>query len=1434
MSYIELNRKFSQISSNSDSQVTNSDYSLSRDSEGLLTWEDLLAKYNRCIVLAEAGAGKTEEFKQQAKKLEKDDKLSFFIRIEDIDSDFIESFEVGDRDRFEEWLTSPEKKAWFFLDSVDEARLEDPRAFQKAISKFARKIQPASKRCSIYISSRPYSWRYQEDEKILKDNLIISDLFNPDSNKNDQKKLEENTENTENTENIIKVVTLSPLGYEEIEKFCNLRQVPNIDKLIYKIKKFELLGLAERPFDLENIITKWKDDEEVGSRLEILKYNIEQRLKDSHTKDRRSVPVSLEKLLGGAQRLAAAVILTSKSNITVPLSLQDKYTLNASDLLPDWTDDEIYKLLESGIFNDIIYGAVLFRHRDICEFLAAQWFSKQLNGDNRLAVEKLFFKEQFGENIITPSLRGILPWLILLDEKICQKVIKFQPELAFESGDPSQLSHSIRKQFFSEYINRISQNLDDRFIRDNDSISKIVSSDFEEEVLFLIQKYFNNEDVIFSLGKIVWQGKFRKCIPLLKPIALDQARDMYSRRISIRAIMSCTNRIEKIELWTKLNENEEILNRKLIAELVEGVKPDKEIVDLLIFSLKKSSDYKKYEFTGLNEELEKFINNCDEKLIYQLLVGIDKLLPTNNFYERKESPISKKYLWLLKIVYKIIEKLVECRSQLALEKHVLELLINVRWLEYSDDYFDRNEQNRLRSLIHEWSELNDNLYWHSIALLRQYEQKKITDDWKIACFDHFWEFNIKDFERLLDFIDNKVLMDDKLIALNRVFMVYHQNDKPEWMLEKIKILCSIYPALSIHLENLINPIISDIQKKHEEKMKKTRLKQEKEKLKNTKARLNWIKSLKNDPERLSNSSYFVKGELTNDCYWLMNEFIYGKESANREDYSNWKILINEFGTQVAFAYREAAIKFWRIHKLKLHSEERLPINSTPYTVIFGLAGLQIESNENENFPLNLNIYEIKHALRYLSWQLNDFPSWLEKFYKFFPDLVSESVMKEVVWELEISDPAHEHNHSHILQKIFHHAPWLYVDIAPKIFNWLINNNKLLHKQTNSYLLKIILKSDLSKEDLSRLSKQRIKLSDSIGDKAWWFALFVDSEPENGIIDLEKWLKELPYNDATYAAQEFICNLTGRKGSVKGKTRIDQFKEVQHLKRLYSLMHEYIKPDEDILRPSLVVYSPGLRDDAQDARDLLFSRLKDIPCAETYYAIKDLSKETKDHNRRNWLLKTASNIALSCGDLEPWESEQLLQFEIFGNIKPKTHKELFSLALLRIIELKDWLENGDDSQWRTWQRVEEETEMRNLIASELRKTAQNKYSISQENELANSQRTDIRLENPRINSPVPIELKILDKNWTGPDLCERLRNQLVGDYLREANSGCGIFLLVAQNTNKKWFINGSRVGLNELEETLQNYWYGIASQWPTIDSIKVIVIDLNRRGLVSST
>ena len=170
-----------------------------------------------------------------------------------------------------------------------------------------------------------------------------------------------------------------------------------------------------------------------------------------------------------------------------------------------------------------------------------------------------------------------------------------------------------------------------------------------------------------------------------------------------------------------------------------------------------------------------------------------------------------------------------------------------------------------------------------------------------------------------------------------------------------------------------------------------------------------------------------------------------------------------------------------------------------------------------------------------------------------------------------------------------------------------------------------------------------------------------------------------------------------------------------------------------------------------------------------------------------MAKRAYKRAEEDGDLEPWSAEQVSAFDKSQIITPATHRQLFDLAVHRLIDLKNWLERGNDSPWQTWQRADEETEMRTLIAGWLNQQCREQYTTAQEPELANSQRMDIWLHNTNVRSPVPIELKLLDKGWSGPKLCERLRNQLVGDYLREESAGCGVMLLVWQGkkSRKRW-------------------------------------------------
>ena len=246
-------------------------------------------------------------------------------------------------------------------------------------------------------------------------------------------------------------------------------------------------------------------------------------------------------------------------------------------------------------------------------------------------------------------------------------------------------------------------------------------------------------------------------------------------------------------------------------------------------------------------------------------------------------------------------------------------------------------------------------------------------------------------------------------------------------------------------------------------------------------------------------------------------------------------------------------------------------------------------------------------------------------------------------------------------------------------------------------------------------------------------------------------------------------------------------------------------------------------------------LSEIPGKTSYVALADLIHEHPDSDYRPWMAERAYKRAEEDGDLEPWTAEQVSSFNKTQILKPATHRQLFDLANGRLYDLKNWLERGNDSPYQTWQRVESETEMRNLIAGWLNQQRQNQYITAQEPELANSQRMDIWLQNSDVLSPVPIELKLLDKKWSGPKLCERLRNQLAGDYLRETSAGSGVMLLIWKGKlpERRWRINGKNVGLSELADALQTYWEGVSSKFQNVESINVITIDLGVRKKVSN-
>jgi hypothetical protein len=255
------------------------------------------------------------------------------------------------------------------------------------------------------------------------------------------------------------------------------------------------------------------------------------------------------------------------------------------------------------------------------------------------------------------------------------------------------------------------------------------------------------------------------------------------------------------------------------------------------------------------------------------------------------------------------------------------------------------------------------------------------------------------------------------------------------MFENLKQVIEGNSVLTNRLKELVSPFINEDLLKYERKDQDRKKETDSKLIERATARKQWMQALQDDPQRLINSPNFLNGDLTNDICLLMQEFKNPNISTKRDGYANWHQLKTEFGEQVSFAYRESAIKFWRLYNPRLYSEGGVGKSSIPYAVIFGLAGLEIESSEEQKFPHNLTRDELSHALRYLSWELNGFPTWLVKMYQAFPDDVIDAVMKEVHWELQQSSADNKENNNHIVHDLLFYAPWIHDAIAPKIYQW---------------------------------------------------------------------------------------------------------------------------------------------------------------------------------------------------------------------------------------------------------------------------------------------------------------------------------------------------------------------------------------------------------------
>lgn len=516
------------------------------------------------------------------------------------------------------------------------------------------------------------------------------------------------------------------------------------------------------------------------------------------------------------------------------------------------------------------------------------------------------------------------------------------------------------------------------------------------------------------------------------------------------------------------------------------------------------------------------------------------------------------------------------------------------------------------------------------------------------------------------------------------------------------------------------------------------------------------------------------------------------------------------------------VGYWRKNKPIVLSEGAAK-NSTPHTAIFGLTGITIEAAETPNWATTLIAQEVELACRYATFQLNGWPVWFPNLFEMHPDICAAFLMKEITYELSVVDG----DLNYILNDISWSGTWTWSHLGIPILE-LLETSDPQNSATLDKLLRIVQGSDLTDEKLAELAARKTKTATKLEHAAYWFAAWIGVAPAMAIPALESRLNTISTQEQTTFAMQVVTRLWGSRRS-KTNSASPGYRTAQHLKSLYLLMHRYIRREDDIERAGKGVYSPGLRDDAQEARNRLFDELNKLSGKDAFFALKEIAEMHPDQRTRAWVRVLMRRKAESDADFTPWTPVQVREFHEKLDNTPKTPRELADLAVLRFLDLKDELENADDSVASILMKIDEETKVRNYLGHELRSKAFGRYSIPQEEELADAKRPDLRFHGTGFDGPIPTELKLAD-GWTGPQLFERLENQLAGDYLRDNRSNRGIFALVYRGQKQGWDVPNApnRVDFDGLVEALQKYWQEISGRFPNVEDITVIGFDLTKR------
>ncbi|HEU5400209.1 MAG TPA: hypothetical protein VFU86_02560, partial [Terriglobales bacterium] len=537
MSFVELDRAFFPWSEDRPP----GDWFLLQRFGGSQNWSQLL-KLQRVIVLAEAGSGKSDELEAQAKAQRKAGRSAFYVTVQDVArSGLPAALSYRDRELFAAWKKS-EDPAWFFVDSVDELKLDGMR-LETALKELSDAIEGAAFRANILLSGRITDWEFRGDLARFEEFLpipLVREAETPRAPREELVRVLNHERRRERAEGMPKpsVLLMTPLDSDRIKRFAAAKGVERVDEFVSAIDEANLGNLAARPMDLIWLIEYWQRNHRFGTLVEMLEASITERLRETNPQHGRKDELPTDKAEAALERIGAALDFGRVEEIAVPDSALElrsptRREADIGAILPDWGEEQRRQLLGRAVFDAATYGRVRL-HNDaqgiMRSYLAARWLRQRLRANcPRAAVYELLFAETYGHKVVRASMHQTAAWLSIWDTDIAREVLERHPRLFLDSGDPSSLSPLTRQQVLTAVADELIAT-GNRFTGySRESLRRIAQPDMAGVVRHLWDHHKQHEEVRHLLLIVIEVGRLKECVHIASEAVWQEFPDRHTR-----------------------------------------------------------------------------------------------------------------------------------------------------------------------------------------------------------------------------------------------------------------------------------------------------------------------------------------------------------------------------------------------------------------------------------------------------------------------------------------------------------------------------------------------------------------------------------------------------------------------------------------------------------------------------------------------------------------------------------------------------------------------------------------------------------------------------------------------------------------------------------------------------------------------------------------